>query len=122
MIPCQRRRSSPTVRLRNPTVASPKSVVAGRRTRRRSGLMILAPISPTRRASRELDSTRPSTAIATASAASPIRAAVMRAGLTLPSSTRRPRAITGIPSLTKLFHTPETMVLSANRSPLKPQE
>ncbi len=64
--------------------------------------------TPTRLATCSLRSTRANTTIAAARPPMPARASVTRLPLALPCSATSARASTGMPSLAKAFHMPET--------------
>ena len=96
------------VRLRNLTVASSQPVAGPRRTRPSSRVATRAASNPNRRAWSSLRSSSAKITIAVTSPAMPTRAASTRPPPAPPCNSTRARASTGMPSLMKLFHTPET--------------
>ncbi len=96
------------MRARNLVVASSQPATGGRLTSPSSREATRPASSPNRRAISWLRSSSTNTTIATTSAAIPATAAVIRPPPAPPCKSTSARASTGSPSLTKLFHTPET--------------
>ena len=100
--------SSSRVRVRNLTVASSQPRTGGRPTSPSSREATRPAHSPNRSANCSLRSSNANTTTAPTSPAIPSSAATTRPPLALPCKATRASASTGSPSLTKLFHTPET--------------
>jgi hypothetical protein len=115
VIATQRCSTRPMVRARNLTVASSQPATGGRRTSRSSLEAIRPASSPKRRACSSLRSSSANTTIAATSPAMPSRAAMTRRPVAPPWRATRARASTGMPSLMKLFHTPETSTAVVER-------
>ena len=108
MIGTQRCSTRPMVRARNLTVASSQPATGGRRTHPSSRVATRPASSPNRRAWSSLRSISANTTTAATSPAMPSTAATTRPPVARPWSATRARARTGMPSLMKLFQTPET--------------
>ena len=109
MIATQRCPTRSTVRARNLTVASSQPATGGRRSSppaagRRPG----RPAARTGAPASSLRNISANTTIAATRPAMPSRAATTRPPVAPPWRATRARASTGMPSLMKLFHTPET--------------
>jgi hypothetical protein len=116
--PCS---SRSMVRVRNFTVASSQPCTGGRRTSRSAQEAAAPASSPTRRATCSLRSIRAKITTAAIRAAIPSRAAVTRPPPALPWSATSASASTGMPSLMKVFQTPDTSTAMVVRDREKPQ-
>jgi hypothetical protein len=103
------------VRARNLTVASSQPVTGPRLRTRRSRVAIRPASSPNRRACSALRNMSANTTTAATSPAMPSRAAMTRPPVLPPWRATRARARTGMASLMKLFHTPETSTAVVDR-------
>jgi hypothetical protein len=115
VIPIQRCSTRSTVRARNLTVASSQPVTGPRPRIRRNRVAIRPASSPNRRACSALRSSSVNTTTAATSPAMPSRAATTRPPVLPPWRATRAKASTGMPSLMKLFHTPETSTAVVDR-------
>jgi hypothetical protein len=110
------------VRLRNFTVATSQPDTGPRPMIRRSRVATRPASNPNRRAWSSLRSISANTTIAVTSPAMPTTAASTRPPPAPPCSSTRARASTGMPSLMKLFHTPETSTAVVVRDREYPQD